>query len=101
MAEPDGRDRVVEWTERHLRGRDLPWQELREILSPPYWGHYVFHDNNRDAIQVTQPLTRAVFDNRGTVDKFIGDAVLALFGSPEELPPKEQALRAIAVARSG
>lgn len=47
-----------------------------------------------------EAMTRAVFDNRGTVDKFIGDAVLALFGAPEELPPKEQALRAIAVARA-
>jgi class 3 adenylate cyclase len=47
-----------------------------------------------------EAMTRAVFDNRGTVDKFIGDAVLALFGCPEELPPLEQAQRAIAVARA-
>lgn len=47
-----------------------------------------------------EAMTRAVFDNRGTVDKFIGDAVLALFGCPEELPPPEQAQRAIAVARA-
>lgn len=47
-----------------------------------------------------EAMTRAVFDHRGTVDKFIGDAVLALFGSPEELPAHEQALRAIAVAQS-
>ncbi len=47
-----------------------------------------------------EAMTQAVFDNRGTVDKFIGDAVLALFGSPEELPPEEQAKRAIAVAKA-
>lgn len=47
-----------------------------------------------------EAMTQAVFDNRGTVDKFIGDAVLALFGSPEALPPEEQAKRAIAVAKS-
>ena len=60
IVEPDGRDRVVEWYERHLRGRDLSWQELREFGGPPYWGHYVFHDNNRDGLQRTQALTRAV-----------------------------------------
>lgn len=44
-------------------------------------------------------MTRAVFDNGGTVDKFVGDAVMALFGSPEELTPNEQARRVIAAAR--
>lgn len=62
VVEPDGRDRVVEWYERHLRDRDRDrdWEELRELSSPPYWGHYVFHDNNRDGMQRTQALTRAV-----------------------------------------
>lgn len=62
VVEPDGRDRMVEWYYRHVRGRDLPWEELSRIDSPPYWGHYVFHDNNRDGIQITQALTRAVHD---------------------------------------
>ena len=47
-----------------------------------------------------EKMTCAVFENGGTVDKFIGDAVLALFGSPEELLPNEQVKRAIAVARA-
>ncbi|MGK7877435.1 MAG: GAF domain-containing protein [Xenococcaceae cyanobacterium] len=47
-----------------------------------------------------EAMTRAVFENGGTVDKFIGDAVLALFGAPEELPPNEQVRRAIAVAKA-
>jgi len=62
VIEPDGRDRMVEWYYRHLRGRDLAYEQLSDIDSPPYWGHYVFHDNNRDGIQITQAATRAVND---------------------------------------
>ncbi|HEX6201447.1 MAG TPA: M14 family zinc carboxypeptidase, partial [Thermoanaerobaculia bacterium] len=63
VVEVDGRDRVVEWYRRHLAEHaDLPWREIREIGSPPYWGHYTFHDNNRDGMQLSQALTRAVND---------------------------------------
>ncbi|MGK7891917.1 MAG: response regulator [Leptolyngbyaceae cyanobacterium] len=44
-------------------------------------------------------MTHAVFENGGTVDKFMGDAVLAIFGAPEEMSPNEQVQRAIASAR--
>ncbi|MBE9185185.1 response regulator [Microcoleus sp. LEGE 07076] len=44
-------------------------------------------------------MTKAIFDSGGTVDKFVGDAVMALFGAPEELTPNEQVRRAIAAAR--
>ncbi|MEM9213469.1 MAG: response regulator [Cyanobacteria bacterium P01_F01_bin.150] len=44
-------------------------------------------------------MTRAVFENGGTVDKFMGDAVLAIFGAPEEISPNEQVRQAIASAR--
>jgi hypothetical protein len=60
VAEPDGRDRMVDWFYRHLKGRtdydDLP------PVSPPYWGKYVRHDNNRDGIQRKLALTRATQD---------------------------------------
>ena len=44
-------------------------------------------------------MTKAIFDSGGTVDKFVGDAVMALFGAPEELTPNEQVRRAVAAAR--
>ena len=46
-----------------------------------------------------ESMTRAVFDHGGTVDKFMGDAILALFGAPEDLTPNEQVRRAIGAAR--
>jgi class 3 adenylate cyclase len=45
-------------------------------------------------------MTDTVFAFGGTVDKFIGDAILALFGAPENLRGEEQVKRAIAVART-
>lgn len=44
-------------------------------------------------------MTEAIFEAGGTVDKFVGDAVMAIFGAPEEMKPHEQVERAIAAAR--
>jgi hypothetical protein len=59
-AEPDGRDREVDWFYRHLKGK-TNWDELPP-RSAPYWGKYVLHDNNRDGIQRKLALTRATQD---------------------------------------
>jgi adenylate cyclase len=41
-------------------------------------------------------MVNAIFRNNGTVDKFVGDAILAVFGSPE--PDPEQHLHAVHAA---
>ena len=44
-AEPDGRDRYLDWYYRYLVDET---DERENSGEPPYWGKYVFHDNNRD-----------------------------------------------------
>jgi hypothetical protein len=58
VAEPDGRDRYVDWYYAHLV--DIT-EERDRIGGPPYWGKYIFHDNNRD-INYSQVSTRALLD---------------------------------------
>ena len=47
-----------------------------------------------------EAMSKAVFDRGGTVDKFVGDGVMAMFGAPEDLTCPEQAKRAIATAKT-
>ncbi len=44
-------------------------------------------------------MTEIIFQQQGTVDKFIGDAIMVLFGAPTPMSPDEQAEKAIASAR--
>jgi len=52
VLEVDGRERFVDlwrWYEKHPEGGLPPFA---------YWGHYVAHDNNRDAVGLSLALTR-------------------------------------------
>ena len=55
-AEPDGHDRYTGWYYRYTKGIT---DEEERFPGPPYWGKYVFHDNNRDGLQVSQLITKA------------------------------------------
>ncbi len=58
VSEPDGRDKQVDWFYRYLKGK-TDFDNLPPV-SPPYWGFYVFHDNNRDSHQESLQLSKAV-----------------------------------------
>ena len=56
VVEVDGRDRMVDIYRWHKAHPNEKWPRLL------YWGHYVAHDNNRDAMGMTLDLTRNVLD---------------------------------------
>jgi hypothetical protein len=56
VVEVDGRDRMVDIYKWHKAHPGEMWPHLL------YWGHYVAHDNNRDAMAMTLDLTRNVLD---------------------------------------
>ena len=59
VSEPDGRDKQVDWYHRYTKFREQ-WDDGFP-RSTPYWGRYVFHDNNRDGLQITQEITKNIF----------------------------------------
>jgi hypothetical protein len=56
VVEVDGRNRMVDVYNWHLAHPNENWPPLI------YWGHYVAHDNNRDAIGMSLKLTRNVMN---------------------------------------
>ena len=56
IVEVDGRDRVVDLFKWHLAHPNETWPNLI------YWGHYVAHDNNRDAMGLTLKLSQNVLN---------------------------------------
>lgn len=59
ISEPDGWDKQVDWYFRYTKGREKIDDGFPR--SAPYWGQYVFHDNNRDGLQVSQEITKSIF----------------------------------------
>ena len=56
VVEVDGRDREVDIFRWHMAHPDETYPRL------VYWGHYVAHDNNRDAMGLTLALSQNVLD---------------------------------------
>ena len=56
VVEVDGRNRMVDIYNWHLANPNKNWPSLI------YWGKYVAHDNNRDAIGLSLKLTRNVLN---------------------------------------
>ena len=56
VVEVDGRDRMVDVYKWHLAHPNENYPNL------VYWGHYVAHDNNRDAMGLSLKLTRNVLN---------------------------------------
>ncbi len=56
VVEVDGRDRMVDTYRWHKAHPGQQWPRLA------YWGHYVAHDNNRDAMGMTLNLTNNVLN---------------------------------------
>ncbi|HEU4996871.1 MAG TPA: M14 family zinc carboxypeptidase [Gemmatimonadaceae bacterium] len=56
IVEVDGRDRQVDIYNWHMKHPNETWPNL------VYWGKYVAHDNNRDAMGMTLKLTQHVAD---------------------------------------
>jgi hypothetical protein len=54
VVEVDGRNRMVDVYNWHLAHPNDNWPPLL------YWGHYVAHDNNRDAMGLSLKLTRNI-----------------------------------------
>src|SRR5437762_11147022 len=56
VVEVDGRNRMVDIYSWHLAHPGQNWPGL------VYWGHYVAHDNNRDAMGMSVKLTRNIMN---------------------------------------
>jgi len=60
VLEVDGREKLVDWYYRYTVDA-TDWED-KPPSSPPYWGKYTLHDNNREGIQISQPLTQQLYD---------------------------------------
>ncbi len=56
VSDPDGRDKVVEWFYKYLKGKTD--RATLPRMSPPHWSKYAFVDINRDTHQQTHETTK-------------------------------------------
>tara|TARA_B100000959_G_scaffold274284_1_gene325963 strand:- start:38617 stop:41421 length:2805 start_codon:yes stop_codon:yes gene_type:complete len=81
VFEVDGRTRQVEWYKRNIKGNtdyfDMPPRSV------PFWGRYTYHDNNRDGISISQPITEnyvnGVYEWKPTVSLDLHESVPLLY----------------------
>jgi Zinc carboxypeptidase len=74
VVEVDGRERQVDVYNWHLAHPKDTWPPL------VYWGHYVVHDNNRDAMALSLKLTRNV------LNAFLAEKAQVLHDLHESVP---------------
>ncbi len=74
VVEVDGRNRMVDVYNWHLAHPNENWPSL------VYWGHYVAHDNNRDAIGLSLKLTHNIMNT------FLGWKAQVLHDLHESVP---------------
>ncbi len=74
VVETDGRDRQVDIYKWHLAHPNETWPPLA------YWGKYVAHDNNRDAMGASLALTRNV------INTVVGQKIQVLHDLHESVP---------------
>jgi hypothetical protein len=74
VVEVDGRNRAVDVYNWHVANPNSNWPPL------VYWGKYVAHDNNRDAIGLSLKLTRNVLNT------YIGWKAIVLHDLHESVP---------------
>ena len=74
VVEVDGRDRMVDIYKWHLAHPGQNWPRLI------YWGHYVAHDNNRDAMGMTLKLTNNI------LGEYLGEHAQVLHDLHESVP---------------
>jgi hypothetical protein len=74
VVEVDGRERMVDLYRWHKAN---PGKQYPRLI---YWGHYVAHDNNRDAMALTLALSRNVLET------YLGWRALVLHDLHESVP---------------
>ncbi len=81
VFEVDGRARQVDWYKNITKGYteyfDMPPRSV------PFWGRYTYHDNNRDGISITQPITQnyvnGVYEWKPTISLDLHESVPLLY----------------------